>query len=175
MKIFFYKLLIESFLYIISILNIIINFLPSITKKLFLKIILKKFKLNCLVDQDIFIRNPINLSISQNCNINRGCEFFTSFQDSDNGSIELEENVTLSPNVKIYAIGQDPHSKNFNSIAKPVLIKKNAWICADVTILPGVTVGENAVIASKSIVNKSVNKDEIWGGNPTKFIKKRNN
>lgn len=175
MKIFFYKLLIESFLYIISILNIIINFLPSITKKLFLKIILKKFKLNCLVDQDIFIRNPINLSISQNCNINRGCEFFTSFQDSDNGSIELEENVTLSPNVKIYAIGQDPHSKNFNSIAKPVLIKKNAWICADVTILPGVTVGENAVIASKSIVNKSVNKDEIWGGNPAKFIKKRNN
>ena len=172
---FFYKILIECCLYLISILNIIINLLPSIIKKLFLKIILKKFKLNCFVDQNIFIRNPKNLSISQNCNINRGCEFFTSFQDFANGGIELEENVTLSPNVKIYAIAQDPHSKNFNSIAKPILIKKNAWICSDVTILPGVTIGENAVVASKSIVNKSVNENEIWGGNPAKFIKKRSN
>ena len=122
-----------------------------------------------------YIRNPINLSISSNCNINRGCEFFTAFQNYKNGSIELEENVTLSPNVKIYAIAQDPHSKSFNTITKPVLIKKNVWICADVTILPGVTIGENAVIASKSIVNKSVNANEIWGGNPAKYIKKRNN
>jgi acetyltransferase-like isoleucine patch superfamily enzyme len=172
---FFYNIFIEFVLYSTEILNLIINLLPSILKKLFLKTILKKFSLNCLIDQNIFIRNPINLSISSNCNINRGCEFFTAFQNYKNGSIELEENVTLSPNVKIYAIAQDPHSKSFNSITKPVLIKKNVWICADVTILPGVTIGENAVIASKSIVNKSVNANEIWGGNPAKYIKKRNN
>jgi acetyltransferase-like isoleucine patch superfamily enzyme len=172
---FSYLTFVEFVLYSIEILNLIINLLPSILKKLFLKIILKKFSLNCFIDQNIFIRNPLNLSISNNCNINRGCEFFTSFQDYKNGSIELEENVTLSPNVKIYAMGQDPHSKNFDIITKPVLVKKNAWICADVTILPGVTIGENAVVASKSIVNKSVNENEIWGGNPAKYIKKRNN
>jgi acetyltransferase-like isoleucine patch superfamily enzyme len=170
-----YKIFVEVVLYATEILNLIINLLPSILKKLFLKIILKKFSLNCLIDQNIYIRNPINLSISNNCNINRGCEFFTAFENYKNGSIELEENVTLSPNVKIYAITQDPHLKKFDTITKPVLIKKNAWICADVTILPGVTIGENAVIASKSIVNKSVNANEIWGGNPAKYIKKRNN
>ena len=136
---------------------------------------IKKFSLNCFIDQNIYIRNPFNLSISKNCSINRGCEFFTSFQDSNNGSIKLEENVTLSPNVKIYAIAQDPHSKNFDTIAKPVLIKENAWICADVTILPGVIIGKNAVVASKAIVNKSVNENEIWGGNPIKKIKNRFN
>ena len=172
---FFFKLFIEIVSYASEILNLIVNILPSVFKKLFLKIILKKFSLNCFIDQDIFIRNPINLSISNNCSVNRGCQFYTAFQNYKNGSIELEENVTLSPNVKIYAIAQDPHSKNFDTIAKPVLIKKNAWICADVTILPGVIVGENAVIASKSVVNSLVNENEIWGGNPAKFIKKRNN
>ena len=172
---FYLKIAIELVLYFVEILNLLINILPTIFKKIFLKIILKKFSLSCFVDQNIFIRNPINLSISKNCSINRGCKFFTSFQNSYSGSIELEENVTLSPNVKIYAIAQDPHSKNFDTIAKPVLIKKNAWICADVTILPGVIVGENAVIASKSVVNSLVNENEIWGGNPAKFIKKRNN
>ena len=172
---FYLKIAIELALYFVEILNLLINILPTIFKKIFLKIILKKFSLSCFVDQNIFIRNPINLSISKNCSINRGCNFFTAFRNSYSGSIELEENVTLSPNVKIYAIAQDPHSKNFDTITKPVLIKKNAWICADVTILPGVIVGENAVVASKSVVNSLVNENEIWGGNPAKFIKKRNN
>jgi acetyltransferase-like isoleucine patch superfamily enzyme len=170
---FIFKLLIEFILYFISIINFIINILPSILKKIFLKIILKDFKINCLVDQNIFIRNPINLSISENCNINRGCEFHTAIKNHKKGGIVLSQNVTLSPNVKIYAIGQDPYSKNFNTITKTVYIKKNAWICADVTILPGVIIGENAVVASKSVVNKSVNKNEVWGGSPAKFIKKR--
>lgn len=167
--------MIECFLYLISIVNFIINILPSILKKLFLKIILNKFNLNCFIDQNIYIRNPINLSISKNCNINRGCEFYTSINDHKNGEIILQENVTLSPNVKIYSIGQDPHSKNFRDIAKKVIIKKNAWICSDVTILPGVTIGYNSVVASKSVVNKSVDDNQIWGGNPARFIKIRKN
>jgi len=172
---FFFKIFIECVLYASAFINIIINFLPSIIKKLFLKIILKKFSLNCLVDQNIYIRNPVNLSIYENCQINRGVQFYTAFKNPQIGSIVLQKNVTLSPNVKIYAIGQNPHSKKFNSITKPVNIKKNAWICSDVTILPGVTIGENAVVASKSVVNKSINANEIWGGNPAKFIKKRKN
>lgn len=172
---FFYITLVECISYASAIINVLINILPSILKKLLLKIILKKFSLNCFVDQNIFIRNPINLSILRNCSINRGCEFYTSFANYKNGNISLQENVTLSPNVKIYAIGQNPHSKNFNTITKPVLIKKDVWIGADVTILPGVTIGKNAVVASKSVVNKSVNANEIWAGNPAKYIKKREN
>lgn len=175
MQSFFHKTLIETTMYLVSIYNLIINILPPVLKKIVLKIFLKKFSINCFIEQDIYIRNPFNLLIEKNCNINSGCKLYSSYNKFRDGRIEIRENVTLSPNVRIYAIGQDPHSKNFETISKPVIIKKNAWICADVTILPGVTIGENSVVAAKSIVNKSINDNEIWGGNPARYIKKRLN
>ena len=54
---------------------------------------------------------------------------------------------------------------------KPVHIGKKAWIGAGATILPGVTVGENAVVAAGAVVTKDVAPNTIVGGNPAKFIK----
>ena len=54
---------------------------------------------------------------------------------------------------------------------KPVHIGKNAWIGAGATILPGVTVGDNAVVGAASVVAKDVAPDTIVVGNPAKFIK----
>lgn len=54
---------------------------------------------------------------------------------------------------------------------KPVTVKKGAWIGARAVILPGVTVGEGAVVASGAIVTKDVPPRTIVGGNPAKFIK----
>ena len=51
------------------------------------------------------------------------------------------------------------------------MIKRNAWIGAAATILPGVTIGENAVIAAGSVVTKDVPNNCIVGGVPAKFIK----
>jgi acetyltransferase-like isoleucine patch superfamily enzyme len=52
-----------------------------------------------------------------------------------------------------------------------VHICRNAWIGAGATILPGVTVGENAVVAAGAVVTKDVAPNTIVGGNPAKFIK----
>lgn len=57
-------------------------------------------------------------------------------------------------------------------LCKPVHICRNAWIGAGTTILPGVTVGENAVVAAGTVVTKDVEANTIVGGNPAKFIKK---
>ena len=54
---------------------------------------------------------------------------------------------------------------------KPILIKKKAWIGARAVILPGVTVGEGAVVASGAIVTKDVPPRTVVGGNPAKVIK----
>ena len=54
---------------------------------------------------------------------------------------------------------------------KAVTIKKGAWIGARVILLPGVTVGEGAVVASGAVVTKDVAPRTIVGGNPAKFIK----
>ena len=56
-------------------------------------------------------------------------------------------------------------------ICKPVRICKNAWVGAGATILPGVTVGENAVVAAAAVVTKDVPANTIVAGNPAKIIK----
>lgn len=54
-----------------------------------------------------------------------------------------------------------------------IIIEDQAWICADAFIVPGVTVGQGAVVGSRAAVFKDVEPWTVVGGNPAKFIKKR--
>jgi acetyltransferase-like isoleucine patch superfamily enzyme len=92
--------------------------------------------------------------------------------------------VKIGGNVVIY--DTDFHSlnplernhipENLNSLqAKPVLIKKGVFIGAHSIILKGVTLGENAVIGAGSVVTRDVPSNEVWAGNPAKFIKRISN
>ena len=55
---------------------------------------------------------------------------------------------------------------------RPVHIGKNVWIGAGASVMPGVTVGDNAVIAGGAVVIKDVEPDTVVGGNPAKVIKR---
>jgi acetyltransferase-like isoleucine patch superfamily enzyme len=55
---------------------------------------------------------------------------------------------------------------------KPVVIKNGVWIASDVTICPGVTIGENSVVGAGSLVLKDIPDNEFWAGVPARFIKK---
>jgi acetyltransferase-like isoleucine patch superfamily enzyme len=158
---------------IVNIFNLLLNLFPSLLKKVFLKALLKKIYFNSYLDYNLYIRNPFKLSLGKNVSINYGCSFYTSLR-SKIGKIIINDNVTLSPNVKIYAISQNYKSVNFDELAKDVIINKYAWICANCVILPGVNIGENSVIAAGSVVNKSIPSNEVWGGVPAKFIKLNN-
>jgi acetyltransferase-like isoleucine patch superfamily enzyme len=57
----------------------------------------------------------------------------------------------------------------------PVLIEDHAWLGTHVVVLPGVTIGEGAIIAAHSLVNRNVPAYEVWGGIPARFIKHRPN
>ena len=54
-----------------------------------------------------------------------------------------------------------------------IQIEENVWIGANCTVLKGVTIGRGSVIGAGSLINKNIPKNEIWGGSPAKFIKKR--
>jgi acetyltransferase-like isoleucine patch superfamily enzyme len=56
-------------------------------------------------------------------------------------------------------------------LVSPVVIKRNAWIGAGATILPGVTVGENAIVAAGAVVSKDVPANTVVAGVPAKVIK----
>lgn len=61
--------------------------------------------------------------------------------------------------------------KNENTVNSPVVIESNVFIGANSTILKGVTIGKNSIIGACSVVTKNIPPNEIWAGNPAKFIK----
>lgn len=86
------------------------------------------------------------------------------------GGIILEDGVMIGPHVTLLTVNHD--LKDLQIIkCKPVTLKKEAWIGANVTILPGVTVGEGAVVGSASVVTKDVAAHTVVAGNPAKLIK----
>lgn len=74
---------------------------------------------------------------------------------------------SLSPQYRIDGVNDEKHT-----VMKPVELKDNAFIGAHTTILKGTTIGENSIIGACSVVTKSVPDNEIWAGNPARFIKK---
>lgn len=105
-------------------------------------------------------------AIGKNVFINHACSFL------DLGGITVEDNVLIGPRVNLVTENHpiDPTDRQ-SLITKPIIIKRNAWLGAGVTILPGVTVGENAIVAAGAVVAKDVLANTIVGGIPAKLIK----
>ena len=76
----------------------------------------------------------------------------------------------IAANVQLISNNHDLYERQI-LICKPVRICKNAWVGAGATILPGVTVGENAVVAAAAVVTKDVPANTIVAGNPARIIK----
>lgn len=107
-----------------------------------------------------------NITIGKNVFFNSGCRF------QDQGGIVIGDGVLIGHNVVIATInhGLDPKEERKNHYA-PVAIGNHAWIGSNATILPGVTVGEWAVVAAGSVVTKNVEPYTVVGGVPAKVIK----
>lgn len=93
--------------------------------------------------------------------------------------IIIEDNVMIGGSCKIY--DTDFHSIQFNKRidkcdndikTSPIIIKKNCFIGAHSIILKGVTIGEGSVIGAGSVITKDVPSNEVWAGNPAKYIRK---
>lgn len=107
-----------------------------------------------------------HISIGKNVFINHGCTFL------DLGGITIEDDVLIGPQVCIITENHpvDPTQRK-NLDLKAVLLKRNCWIGANATILPGVTIGENSIVAAGAVVTKDVDDNRIVGGVPAKLIK----
>ena len=107
-----------------------------------------------------------HIKIGKNVFINHACSFL------DLGGINIEDDVQIGPKVSLITENHplDPSTRKSLDL-KSVLIKRNAWIGAGAIILPGVTVGENAVVAAGAVVNKDVPANTVVGGIPAKIIR----
>ncbi|REC51736.1 MULTISPECIES: acyltransferase [Chryseobacterium] len=88
--------------------------------------------------------------------------------------VTLEDHVFIGPNVT-FTNDLFPKSKNKEFKLIKTLVKKGASIGANATLLAGITIGENSLVGAGSVVTKNIPDNEIWVGNPAKFLKKNNN
>lgn len=87
------------------------------------------------------------------------------------GGITIEDDVMVAANVQLISNNHDLYDHQILT-CKPVRLKRNCWIGAGTTILPGITFGENAVVAAGAVVTKDVEDNTVVGGNPAKVIKR---
>ena len=107
-----------------------------------------------------------HIRLGKNIFINHACTFL------DLGGITIEDDVQIGPKVNLVTENHPLNPKERKDlILQSILIKKNVWIGAAATILPGVTIGENAIVAAGAVVNKDVAANTIVGGVPARWIK----
>ena len=85
--------------------------------------------------------------------------------DAMNG-VKIEDNVKIGFSCVIIS------NSTIDGKNGPVLLKKNSNVGANSTIMPGVTIGENSILGANSFVNKNIPDNEVWFGNPAKFVRK---
>jgi len=128
------------------------------------------FDINSKVEEKVYLSDCSNICIGQNCRVNENVFI--------QGAI-IGDDVLIAPNCSILSVTH-LHSKidvpivnQGDSHPNPPIIKNNVWLGRNVIVLPGVTIGEGAIIAAGAIVNKDVKPYSVYGGVPAKFIKWR--
>ncbi|WP_250254354.1 sugar O-acetyltransferase [Chryseobacterium sp. Marseille-Q3244] len=125
------------------------------------------------IDKSTNIFTPLHINYGKNTRI--GKNVFINFDCTflDLGGITIEDNVLIAPKVSLLSEGHPVSPEERHSLLVGAIhIKKNAWIGANATILPGVTIGENSIVAAGAVVSKDVPDYTIVGGIPAKMIKK---
>lgn len=117
------------------------------------------------------IMPPMQVDMGANVKIGNHVFINHSLTVMARGSIEIGDDVMIGPGVSLLTANHDLYDHQVLLCGK-VTIKKNAWIGANAMILPGVTIGENAVVAGGSVVTKDVEPNTVVAGNPAHVLKR---
>jgi len=93
----------------------------------------------------------------------------------DNSEVRIGHHAMIGPGVQIYTAAHPLRADDRNEgweVAKPVAIEDNVWIGGSAILLPGVTIGRNAVVGAGAVVTRSVPPDTVVAGNPARIIRR---
>ncbi|SFG96255.1 maltose O-acetyltransferase [Sporolactobacillus nakayamae] len=153
----------------IAILNFVVPLIPvQNLRKLIYKIGKMKIGKNTTILRPVYLYAPSRIQIGDYCAINDHVVL------DGRGKLIINDNVNISPYVKIYTAEHDVNSMDFHYTAGITTINKFAWVSTGSILLPGISVGEGAVIAAGAVVTKDINPYDIVGGVPAKVIGHRN-
>jgi acetyltransferase-like isoleucine patch superfamily enzyme len=131
-------------------------------------------KLFCKTGENFIIEPPFHCDYGSNISI--GNNFYSNFNliILDCARTEIGDNVLIGPNVGIYAAGHPVHKELRlleYEFSFPVSIGNNVWIGGSVVINPGISIGDNSVIGSGSVVTKDIPANVVAAGNPCRIIR----
>lgn len=107
-----------------------------------------------------------NITLGERVFINSGCRF------QDQGGVTIGDDSLIGHNTVLATLDHGIHPDHRGDMdPAPIVIGRNVWIGANVTILKGVTVGDNAIVAAASVVTKDVPADSIVVGSPARVVR----
>jgi acetyltransferase-like isoleucine patch superfamily enzyme len=124
------------------------------------------------VDETVTVFPPFysdfgkNISLGKRVFINSGCKF------QDQGGVVIGDDCLIGHNTVLATLNHDlDPSRRADMHPAPITIGRNVWIGANAIVLPGVTIGDNAVVAAASVVTKDVPADAIVVGSPARVLR----
>lgn len=124
------------------------------------------------VDDTVRVFPPFNINygrstrFGRDCFVNFGCTFLAI------GGITVEDGAFIGPHCVLATEyhPEDP-ARRHSLLTRPIVIGRNAWLGADVKVLAGVTIGENAIVAAGSVVTRDVPAGMVVAGSPARVIR----
>ena len=117
-----------------------------------------------------YIAAPLNGAALDKVKIGNNVFINSNLLAMARGGITIEDDVQIAGNVSLLTNNHDPYDRMILP-CKPILIKKGAWIGANVVVLRGISIGKHAIVGAGSVVTKDVPDYAVVAGNPAKGIK----
>lgn len=131
---------------------------------------LEKELFNGTAGEGTFLTPPIHIDCGNNVRLGKNVYINHDVDMMAVGTIVIEDGVMIGPECGFFTDNHEP--KNILTIyTKEIRVKKNAWLGARVIVLPGVTIGENAIVGSGAVVTKDIPDNCVAVGNPAKVIR----
>ena len=138
-------------------------------RKNILKELLGKTKEKFYIEQNFWCDYGYNIEVGENFYANHDCVML------DPAKIILGDNVFIAPQCGFYTAGHPLDKDDRNAgleYAYPIKVGNNVWFGGHVSVMPGVTIGDNVVIGGGSVVTKDIPSNVVAVGNPCKVIRR---
>jgi acetyltransferase-like isoleucine patch superfamily enzyme len=155
-----------------NLLHLLLDLLPWPLRHVVFKLCLMRFGRRSYIDYRTYLRYPQKIAIGDDVWINRGCRLFASHGVKD-AVIRIGNHVAVGPDVCFFGAGHDIRDRRLPDTAASIVVDDYCWIGGRAILLPGVHVGEGAVVAAGSVVTRDVPAWTVVAGVPARAIKAR--